>query len=46
VLEESDFEQINTVDEKHEAHGRIGRPDSATSTNATDSVADQDPEVE
>jgi hypothetical protein len=28
------------------AHGRIGRPDSATSTTVTDSVADQDPEVE
>jgi len=28
------------------AHGRIGRPDSATSATVTDSVADQDPEVE
>lgn len=32
--------------EKLKAHGRIGRPDSATSANVTDSVADQDPEVE
>jgi hypothetical protein len=28
------------------AHGRIGRPNSATSATVTDSVADQDPEVE
>lgn len=28
------------------AHGRIGRPSSATNTTVTDSVADQDPEVE
>lgn len=46
VLEGSDTEQIDTVDEKLKAHGRIGRADSATSANVTDSVADQDPEVE
>lgn len=32
--------------EDQEAHGRIGRSSSATSSVVTDSVADQDPEVE
>lgn len=31
---------------RDKAHGRIGRSYSATSTTVTDSVADQDPEVE